>query len=123
MIIDLILDRKEAETGDVIGVCPVKLDRLHVPVSQVYSLDKIPAEFQNGYVYRYNAAGFYWRVHDYYSVHIHAIGPDQIMEDILKALDSGEEPDVKEALCKYIDANDYNPEIKDYIQSVDWLIE
>jgi len=29
---------------------------------------------------------------------------------------------VRKALCEYIDGNDYNPSIKDYINSVNWLI-
>lgn len=37
------------------------------------------------------------------------------------ALDYGENSDVQKALCEYIEDNDYNPEIKDYINSVNWL--
>lgn len=29
--------------------------------------------------------------------------------------------DVRNALCQYIDENEYNPEIKKYINSVNWL--
>lgn len=38
-----------------------------------------------------------------------------------RALDSGEEEDVKLALCRYIDENGYNPNIKEYIRSVKWI--
>lgn len=38
-----------------------------------------------------------------------------------KALDYGDEKDIKEALCKYIDENEYNPSIKGFINSVNWL--
>lgn len=37
------------------------------------------------------------------------------------ALDYGTEADVKRALCGYIDSNNYNPEIKNFINNVDWL--
>lgn len=40
---------------------------------------------------------------------------------IADAMDGGTEEDVKRELCRYIDAEDYNPEIKDYVNSVDWL--
>lgn len=43
-------------------------------------------------------------------------------DDITLALDYGEEADVQKALCDYIDANDYNPTIKDYILTRNWLI-
>ena len=42
-------------------------------------------------------------------------------EDITRAMDNGTEDDVKEALCQYIDEQEYNPEIKNYVRSVDWL--
>jgi len=40
---------------------------------------------------------------------------------IASALDSGTEQDVKRTLCEYITVNDYNLEICDYINSVEWL--
>lgn len=40
---------------------------------------------------------------------------------ITRAMDNGDEENVKKALCDYIDRNDYNPTIKDYINSVEWL--
>jgi predicted DNA-binding WGR domain protein len=42
---------------------------------------------------------------------------------ISRALDSGTEDDVKNALCKYITDNEYNPKICDYVKSVNWLDE
>lgn len=41
--------------------------------------------------------------------------------DISRALDGGTNEDVQRALCAYIDENGWNPAIKDYINSVDWL--
>lgn len=40
---------------------------------------------------------------------------------ITRAMDCGTETDVKSALCYYVIACDYNPEICDYINSVKWL--
>lgn len=58
----------------------------------------------------YNAKDFYNRVFEYGNAHY-----------IDYAMDYGSEKDVCAALCKYIDENDYNPKIKDYIKSVRWL--
>ena len=43
-----------------------------------------------------------------------------IYDNVAHAMDEGEEADVKKALCDYIDG-DYNPEIKEFVNSVDWL--
>jgi len=43
-----------------------------------------------------------------------------IYDSVVHAMDEGEEADVKKALCDYIDG-DYNPEIKEFVNSVDWL--
>lgn len=40
---------------------------------------------------------------------------------ISRAMDGGEEEDVKEALCNYVDSQGYPHEICDYINSVNWL--
>lgn len=40
---------------------------------------------------------------------------------ISTALDGGEEEDIRRELCAYIDASDYNPKIKKFINSVKWL--
>lgn len=60
---------------------------------------------------KYNANDFYRAVFDY----------GEIGFDITRALDYGTEQDVKKALCDYIDKGQYNPNIKDYINSVKWL--
>ena len=43
-----------------------------------------------------------------------------IYDNVAHAMDEGEEADVKKALCDYIDG-EYNPEIKEFVNSVDWL--
>lgn len=45
------------------------------------------------------------------------------MDYISRALDSGDENDIKNALCDYIDNNNYNPQIKDFIIKTTWLEE
>lgn len=40
---------------------------------------------------------------------------------LARALDGGEERDIKRELCAYIDAGGYNPAIKEYVNSVEWL--
>lgn len=42
---------------------------------------------------------------------------------ILYALQENSEEKMKEALKKYIDEQGYNPEIKKYVDSVDWIIK
>lgn len=44
-----------------------------------------------------------------------------IADAIAEAMDGGEEQDVKRALNIYIVANDYNPEICTFVNSVQWL--
>lgn len=44
-----------------------------------------------------------------------------LYDDVCRALDCGDNEDVKRELCGYILANGYNPEICVYINSVDWL--
>ncbi len=41
-------------------------------------------------------------------------------KDVVYAMDYGTEKDVKKALCDYI-MGEYNPEICDYVNSVNWL--
>lgn len=45
-----------------------------------------------------------------------------VADGITRAMDNGTEEDVKRELCRYIDDQEYNPDIKDYINSVTWLI-
>ena len=40
---------------------------------------------------------------------------------VAKAILGGKETDVKRELCRYIDREGYNPEIKSYVQDVRWL--
>lgn len=41
---------------------------------------------------------------------------------VARAMDEGTEKDVKQALCDYIDLEEYNPDIKEFVNSVDWLV-
>lgn len=41
--------------------------------------------------------------------------------DIAKVMDEGTEEDVKKALCDYVMSEGYNPDICNYINSVNWL--
>lgn len=64
----------------------------------------------------YNAKNFY-----NYCMKEMAVFGYYIGGEITRAMDSRTNADVQEALCKYILEQDYNPEICDYIRSVDWL--
>lgn len=61
--------------------------------------------------YDYSPNQFYRNVLDYGRAGF-AIG---------RAMDYGEEQDVKNALCDYVIHNQYNEDICKYIKSVDWL--
>jgi len=41
--------------------------------------------------------------------------------ELARALDGGDNAHIVEELCKYIDNEEYNPEIKKYVRSVDWV--
>ena len=41
--------------------------------------------------------------------------------DISSAMDCGTNEDIQAALCRYIDAGRYNPELKDWINSREWV--
>lgn len=62
----------------------------------------------------YDARDFYREVMEYEDIF-------EMPRDISQAMDYGTENDVKKALCGYIDKNDYNPEIKKYINSKMWI--
>ncbi len=62
----------------------------------------------------YNAKGFYNYVMKSESIF-------EMDRSISKAMDYGTEHDIKQALCDYIINNEYNPDICDYVNSVDWL--
>ena len=59
----------------------------------------------------YSSLDFYYEIRDYEEIF-------GLNGDISKAMDYGTENDVKKALC---DKNDYNPEIKEYINSKSWI--
>lgn len=46
---------------------------------------------------------------------------NEIAWDIARAMDEGTEEDVKRELCRYVLEQGYNPQICDYITSVNWL--
>jgi len=69
------------------------------------------ADRENG-IFDYVHYKFYnyvkgWRIDDY--------------DNVVKAMDEGKETDVKKALCDYIENSGYNTNIKDFVNSVDWL--
>lgn len=98
MIVDLILDRKENEKLISAGYTHIK---------NAYSGKLIPL--------KYNAHYFYRECMEYSTIF------NGIADEITRALDFGSEKDVKKALCNYIVENDYNVEICDFINSVNWL--
>lgn len=53
--------------------------------------------------------------------YLDVMGYGEIGHEITRAMDAGTEEDVKQALCDYIEYNDYNMEICKYIRSVTWL--
>jgi hypothetical protein len=57
----------------------------------------------------YNSKQFYNDVSDYGYL------------SIARAMDCGNEADVKRELCRYIDINEYRPSIKKYINAVQWI--
>ena len=61
--------------------------------------------------YNYNAHDFYFEV----------LGYGKIGNEIALAMDYGTNEDVQNALCKYSDENDYNPQIKNYVNAREWL--
>lgn len=63
----------------------------------------------------YNAREFFARINEY-----NEIWPE-ICRPILDAMYYHTDNDVRRELCNYIDNNGYNPKIKDYINSVNWI--
>ncbi len=76
-------------------------------------LDRKYNEETTGYD-AYDPYEFYREVMSYESIF-------ELPRDISSALDYGTEDDVRNALCKYIDDQQYNPNIKDYVNSKTWL--
>ena len=65
----------------------------------------------------YNPKAFYNEVMEYSTIF------DGIGDNITRAMDSGTDEDVRNALCEYITKNKYNQEICDYINTVRWIEE
>ena len=111
MIIDRILDRKDEGEKEKISVYPEKYNDYYVPATDVYPADAIPVEYHGWFVWKYDPHTFYMDI----------MGYGEIGNAITAAMDYGNEADVKAALCRYIDEQGYNPDIKVYINSVNWL--
>ena len=63
----------------------------------------------------YDPRRFYAEVSDYGE-----IWPD-LAYPIARAMDGGDEAEVKAALCDYIECNGYPEDIAEYVNSVKWL--
>jgi len=64
---------------------------------------------------KYSPKKFYNDLMGYYNAFPELVAP------IADALDGGTEEQVKQALCNYITRQDYNPEICEDIQKLNWL--
>jgi hypothetical protein len=64
-----------------------------------------------------NWENFEYSAHDFY---IDCMRYGKIGDEITSAMDYGTEADTKKALCNYIDNNNYNPLIKNYIMAREW---
>lgn len=64
---------------------------------------------------KYDPLDFAFAVNDYAGVF------PELMQPVLKALESKDERRVKHALCGYVLEGGYNSEICDYVNSVNWL--
>lgn len=77
-------------------------------------IDKIldrKADMENGF-FRYDTKELY----DYL---IDSIHPSY--HDVARAMDKGSNTEVQAEMCAYIDLEEYNPDIKWFVNSVDWL--
>lgn len=63
----------------------------------------------------YDARQFYFDVLQYIYL------TKDASSEITSAMDYGTDADVRASLCRYIDQNGYNPEIKNYINSRRWI--
>lgn len=63
--------------------------------------------------------GAYYNPRDFYNYLMQ--DSDEYSQMISAALDGGENSDVQTALCKYIQENNYNTSLIDYVNGVDWL--
>lgn len=107
MIIDLILDRKDNEQLIAKGHTHYIL----IGIAKTLHEGEFIEEGCTHIPLAYNPLRFYQRVRDY----------GEIGWDILRAMDGGTEEDVKRELCKYIKDNEYNMELCEYINRVNWL--
>lgn len=114
MIVDLILDRKDFESEETVSVADSKFSDFWVPALSVFPVEEVPENLRSCYVWQYSPRAFYHAVREYED-------DFKFKPEISMAMDYGTEDDVKRALCNYIDKQDYNPAIKDYINSVNWL--
>ena len=111
MIVDLILNRKDYEKD-----CPGVTYAMYFEWANSKEGKAAIAEARrNGMIIPppYNPRDFYMNVMAYGGYHA---------EQITRAMDYGTEEDVRKALCNYI-MGEYNPEICNYINSVQWLVE
>lgn len=76
------------------------------------------SDIKSGYEDSYDAREFYNDCREYAECF-----ESEVQWEIVDALDSGTNEDVQRALCKYIDVNEYNPKIKDFINSVKWICD
>lgn len=75
-------------------------------------IDYILSRYEKG---TYNSQSF----HNYLENRCVVGNPDEV----LSAIDSKNEAEVKASLCRYLIDNEYNPRIIDYVLSVDWLAD
>jgi NH3-dependent NAD+ synthetase len=67
-------------------------------------------------------AGIPYNAHDFYMYCMEESGCfGGMLDEITRAMDEGEEVDVRRELCNYIKSNGYNKRICKYINSVNWL--
>jgi len=97
MIIDLILNRIDSDA--------------YSP-REFYNIDLILDRIDSD---AYSPREFYKEVQEYGGVF------GSIAWDIARAMDVGAEEDVKRELCRYVLEQGYNPQICEYINSVNWL--
>lgn len=79
-----------------------------------YILDR-KCDEDNG-IYEFNARDFY----NYVSEEESVFG---FKPSIARALDCGTNADVQKRLCQYLDNGNYNPAIKDYVNSKNWIMD
>ena len=98
-------ERRQAETaGKTEGEKSMIIDII---------LDRYDDE-RDGLPHAYDPREFYWEVMKWSDLNPHA-------DLITSAMDGGTEDDVRRELCAYIDAEDYNPSIKFWINGRTWI--